>query len=322
MSSDRLPVPRAERIQQITALRDEGHTTREIAEILNVSPSTVRNSLSDPDGLKQLRRRERYRGRCETCGSPTDGSAGLGTRRATALSIGRKAPRPKHSPRRKPSGRANGSSPRSAGGMTPTASHLRHGLEPDAALQLRRRRAVERADRLIREGVIPGSPASSSDSARGTPPSAQPGYEPRQAHGGGGNHRRQLQAGRGVTGAGDPLWRHEDRRADRTTAARPRSDRSRWTAGWRATSWARRDARAAGASTTAASDANGALKRDKAWRRASREEARRPPAGFFGDVVSLRPLTLRVERLALTACRVERAPQGTSGTAERAKSLW
>ncbi len=67
---------RAERLAQITNLRERRLTDRETAAALGLTYSGVRNILSDPDGSKQRERRERYRGTCEDCGSKTDGSSG------------------------------------------------------------------------------------------------------------------------------------------------------------------------------------------------------------------------------------------------------
>jgi hypothetical protein len=69
-------VTRAERVEQITALRAEGLTAREIGEILGITKSAVRNIICDPDGSKQRERRKRYQGVCINCGAPTDGANG------------------------------------------------------------------------------------------------------------------------------------------------------------------------------------------------------------------------------------------------------
>lgn len=57
-------------------LASAGHTHREIAAMLGLTPSGVRNLIYDPMGEKQRARRERYRGTCEQCGAATDGSNG------------------------------------------------------------------------------------------------------------------------------------------------------------------------------------------------------------------------------------------------------
>lgn len=56
----------------------EGKTRIEIAEALGISRGYVGAILSDPDGVKERARKDRYRGTCEKCGGPTDGSAGPG----------------------------------------------------------------------------------------------------------------------------------------------------------------------------------------------------------------------------------------------------
>lgn len=48
----------------------------QLAGALGVRPSTFRNAINDPLGLKQRARRARYQGRCTVCGSATDGSGG------------------------------------------------------------------------------------------------------------------------------------------------------------------------------------------------------------------------------------------------------
>lgn len=67
---------RAERLAQITALRRDGLTNRQIAAQLGVTMSAIRNIINDPDGSKQKARRARYQGTCIDCGGVTDGSNG------------------------------------------------------------------------------------------------------------------------------------------------------------------------------------------------------------------------------------------------------
>lgn len=67
---------RAERYAQCKALRDQGLLLREIGERLGIATSTVFDVLSDPTGEKVRARKDSYRGVCDTCGRPTDGSAG------------------------------------------------------------------------------------------------------------------------------------------------------------------------------------------------------------------------------------------------------
>jgi hypothetical protein len=70
-------IPRAERAREIARLRDsEGLPFREIARRLGVAPSTAQIYYADPDGARQRRRREAYRGTCRTCGRPTSGAQG------------------------------------------------------------------------------------------------------------------------------------------------------------------------------------------------------------------------------------------------------
>lgn len=72
---------RAEKVKRIHELVDTGMVHREIAAVLGCSRSTVTNLICDPDGAKQLARRERYRGTCLVCGCKTDGSGGFAKRR-------------------------------------------------------------------------------------------------------------------------------------------------------------------------------------------------------------------------------------------------
>lgn len=73
-----MTVTRARRLEQIRALRARGLTYKEIAAELGVKPTTVRNTLYDPDGSKARARKASYAGVCVECGGPTDGSNGAG----------------------------------------------------------------------------------------------------------------------------------------------------------------------------------------------------------------------------------------------------
>jgi HNH endonuclease len=72
-------VTRAERLQQIRPLREQGYTYKQIGEKLGIGASQVRDVLYDPDGTKIAARRARYQGTCEQCGGPTNGNNGPGT---------------------------------------------------------------------------------------------------------------------------------------------------------------------------------------------------------------------------------------------------
>ncbi len=67
-----------ELVAEARRLRAGGMFGREIAAELGVARSTVYEWLTDPDRSQAEARRDRYRGVCEECGGPTDGSAGLG----------------------------------------------------------------------------------------------------------------------------------------------------------------------------------------------------------------------------------------------------
>lgn len=51
-------------------------SSAEIARVHGVSSSFVRDVIADPTGAKSKARKDRHRGRCESCGAPTTGSAG------------------------------------------------------------------------------------------------------------------------------------------------------------------------------------------------------------------------------------------------------
>lgn len=67
---------RQESVVEAMRLREEGLLLREIAEQMGAAISTVNGWLMDPNGERQKARKDNYRGRCEDCGTPTDGSNG------------------------------------------------------------------------------------------------------------------------------------------------------------------------------------------------------------------------------------------------------
>lgn len=67
---------REERVTTASLLRDENISVLDIAKRMSLSRSYVYELLTDPEGVNKDRRRESYRGRCERCGKPTDGSGG------------------------------------------------------------------------------------------------------------------------------------------------------------------------------------------------------------------------------------------------------
>lgn len=69
---------REERAAKAAAMRARGMTGSQIAEAMGVRPKTVYSWLDDPDGSKLAARKDSYRGTCEECGGPTDGSYGPG----------------------------------------------------------------------------------------------------------------------------------------------------------------------------------------------------------------------------------------------------
>lgn len=68
---------RLDRHARIMELREQGMAVKEIGPLMGLTESGVRSLLSDPDGSKQKKRRERYQGTCERCGTKTDGSGGF-----------------------------------------------------------------------------------------------------------------------------------------------------------------------------------------------------------------------------------------------------
>jgi transcriptional regulator with XRE-family HTH domain len=71
-----LPPSRSGREALARELRARGLRLREIAAEFGVAISTVDSWLNDPGGERLRKRKDSYRGRCERCGAPTDGSSG------------------------------------------------------------------------------------------------------------------------------------------------------------------------------------------------------------------------------------------------------
>lgn len=72
-------VPRGDRAaahRVAVGLRASGFSIRQIAEATGWSRTYVRDLFYDPTGAKARARKDSYRGRCEECGGPTDGSEG------------------------------------------------------------------------------------------------------------------------------------------------------------------------------------------------------------------------------------------------------
>ena len=65
-----------EKARVAVELRRAGFTAAEIAGVLGVSRSRASELYCDPDRSRARARRNSYRGTCEVCGKPTDGSAG------------------------------------------------------------------------------------------------------------------------------------------------------------------------------------------------------------------------------------------------------
>jgi hypothetical protein len=67
---------RAELAQRVAELRSRGLLHVEVANRLGISRSYAAELATDPDGIKARSRKDAYRGSCEVCGAPTDGSNG------------------------------------------------------------------------------------------------------------------------------------------------------------------------------------------------------------------------------------------------------
>lgn len=67
---------RAELVERVTALREQGLYNREIGERLGISASYVSEIRLDPTGEKAKERKRGYSGTCHLCGGPTTGSLG------------------------------------------------------------------------------------------------------------------------------------------------------------------------------------------------------------------------------------------------------
>jgi transcriptional regulator with XRE-family HTH domain len=76
LSRDLASLSRAEKAVLAGEFRAQGLLLREIAERMGVAIQTVDAWLNDPDGSRLRARKATYRGSCERCGVPTDGSNG------------------------------------------------------------------------------------------------------------------------------------------------------------------------------------------------------------------------------------------------------
>lgn len=67
---------RKQKVAWAQRLRARGLTYLEIAREMGVARSTASLYITDPDGSQLAARKDSYRGTCEDCGLPTDGSNG------------------------------------------------------------------------------------------------------------------------------------------------------------------------------------------------------------------------------------------------------
>lgn len=65
---------RLESVREAQRLRADGMSVREVAKSMGVARGTVYGYLEDPDGSKMAARKRKYRGVCQSCDGPTQGS--------------------------------------------------------------------------------------------------------------------------------------------------------------------------------------------------------------------------------------------------------
>lgn len=65
-----------ERVELARELREDGHTYREIGDLLGVAFQTVATWLTDPDGSRMRARKDSYAQPCVDCGAMTSGYNG------------------------------------------------------------------------------------------------------------------------------------------------------------------------------------------------------------------------------------------------------
>ncbi len=92
MSTVARPPVRAARIAEITALYEQGLTTRQISERLGIAKSSVRGYITDPDRIQDFKRRVRNSAPCGSCGGPTNGSRGVAVAKCKYCREGKRNP--------------------------------------------------------------------------------------------------------------------------------------------------------------------------------------------------------------------------------------
>lgn len=76
---------RVQRAALARKLADKGLTRKEIGKKLGISPSYTQGLLTDPEGIRESARKERYRGTCVDCGGKTTYPLKSGVRRLRCI---------------------------------------------------------------------------------------------------------------------------------------------------------------------------------------------------------------------------------------------
>lgn len=187
---------RAENVAEAQRLRAQGLLLRETASEMGVNRTTLSSWLEDPDGTKQKERRKRYAGTCVDCGKPTDGSNGAGASSERCDACHRKYQqtdeyRIQHTYWTEERiiaamhwwTAAYGAPPATNDWNPHMARHYLHDEE-----------RADRAKKLIADRRVPWFTIAVRHFGSWNAALVAAGYEPRVAHGGGGNQLRRREA--------------------------------------------------------------------------------------------------------------------------------